>query len=155
MTTTILLPASFVALGAERLLFAVADRLDATGVDTLRGQRILDCGGALISQSEVIFGGTAVVAVPLDRDVDVGMLAQKLRIGLDRTLLIAADVSLIVIKVNILDALSEQSLIRRRSILGLRLRSLRYCDAGRRILRPSGTLCGQVVGRRIGRGNLL
>ena len=107
MTTTILLPASFVALGTERLLFAVADRLDATGVDTLCGQRVLDRGGALISQSEVIFGGTAVVAVSLNRDVDAGMLCQELRIRLDRTLLIAADIGFIVVKVNILDTLSE------------------------------------------------
>src|SRR5258708_7161738 len=111
MTATILLPASFVALGAERLLFSVADRLDAAGIDSGRSQRVLDGGGALVSQSEVIFGGAAFVAVSLDGEVDVGMLIKEEHVALNRTLLVAADVRLIVVKVNILDALSEQSLI--------------------------------------------
>ena len=155
MTATILLPASFVALGAERLLFPVADRLDAAGIDTLRGQHILDCGGALVSQSQVVFGRTAFVAVSLDRDVHVGMLYQKLSIGLDRTLLIGADVSPIVVKVNILDTLSEQGLIGERRSLGLRWRRLRDADASRRILRASGPLCDQVIGGRLRWGDLL
>src|ERR1700682_5603687 len=155
VTTAILLPASFVALGAERFLLAVAERLDAAGADTLRSQRVPDRGSALVSQSEVILGGTTFVAVSLDRYVHVGMLAQELRIGLDRTLLITADISLIVVKVDILDTLSEQSLIGQRSSLGLLWRRLRDTDASRRILRASRTLCGQVIGGRIGRGNLL
>src|SRR5258708_12852167 len=74
MTATILLPASFVALGAERLLFSVADRLDAAGIDSGRSQRVLDGGGALLSQSEVIFVVAPFVPSSLHGEVDFAML---------------------------------------------------------------------------------
>jgi hypothetical protein len=41
MTATVLLPTLFVVFGAERLFFAVADRLNAVGRDSGRDQCIL------------------------------------------------------------------------------------------------------------------
>ena len=41
-----------------------------------------------------------------------GMLVQELRVGLHRTLLIAANISLVVVEVDILDVLAEQVFVR-------------------------------------------
>src|SRR3954463_8406546 len=80
----ILLPASFVALAAERLFLAVADRFDAAGIDSRSSQSSLHGASALVSQTQVVLGGPTLVAVSFDRDVDVRMLAQELSIGLHR-----------------------------------------------------------------------
>src|ERR1700758_5198402 len=111
MTTAILLPASFVAFGAERFFLAVADRLDAAGADAERGQGALDGARTLIAQRQVVLGGTALVAVSFNREVHVRMLREELRVGLDRGLLVAANVGLVVVKVDVLHVLVEQVLI--------------------------------------------
>src|SRR5262249_29108789 len=92
MTTAILLPASFVALCAEGLLLPVADRLDAAGVDSACHQRVFYGTGATIAQGQVVFGRAPFVAVSFDRDINVAVLTQELRVSLHRTLLIGADV---------------------------------------------------------------
>jgi len=50
MTSTILLPASFIAFGAERLLLAVAHGFDPAIADSGHSQRVLHCTGALITE---------------------------------------------------------------------------------------------------------
>ena len=49
VTAAVLLPAGFVAFSAERLFFAIADRLDAAGVDAGCSQSVLHGTGALIA----------------------------------------------------------------------------------------------------------
>jgi hypothetical protein len=56
MPAAILLPASFVALIAEGLLFAVADRLDPTGIYPSRDQSAFHGTRTLIPQCEVVVG---------------------------------------------------------------------------------------------------
>src|SRR5690349_10099585 len=107
MATAVLLPASFIALCAEGLLFAVADGLDAAGIDAGGSQRILDCAGALVTQSQVVVRRSAFVAVSFNREVHIGMLIEELSIGLNRGLLIGANIGLVVIEVDVLDILRE------------------------------------------------
>src|SRR6266478_10233462 len=76
----VLLPATFVRLGAERFLLAVADGLDAIAAHSSLDERILYRVRAIGAEGEVIFGGAALVAVSLDGDVNVGVLLQELRI---------------------------------------------------------------------------
>src|SRR5882672_9614712 len=113
MPAPVLLPARFVALRAERLFFAVADRLDATGVYASRHQSTLHRAGALVAQCDVVFRGTALVAMSFDSKAHIRMSVQELHVGLERTLLITADVRLVVIEINILNILAEQFLIGR------------------------------------------
>ena len=81
----ILLPAGFVRFGAERFFLAVADRLDAIAAHAALNEGILYRVGAIRAQRQVVFSGAALVAVSLNRDVDVGMLLQELRVTPART----------------------------------------------------------------------
>src|SRR5581483_12185174 len=72
----VLLPALLVGLGAERLLFAVADGLDAVGSNAGLHQGLLHGIGSVIAQRQVVLGGTALVTVPLNRELNVGVLLQ-------------------------------------------------------------------------------
>ena len=71
MPAAILLPAGFVGLGAERLLLAVTNGFDATDVDPGCGQRVLDGIGTPVTQSEVVLGRSALIAVAFDGDLDI------------------------------------------------------------------------------------
>src|SRR5579872_7141113 len=112
VTTAILLPASLIALCAERFLLAVADRLNPARIDSQGSQRVLHRAGTLVAQCQVVIGRSAFVAVSLDREVDIRVLTQELRIRLKRRLLIRTNVGLVIIEIHILDVLREQVLIR-------------------------------------------
>src|SRR5579863_9847231 len=109
----VLLPASFVAFGAEWFLLAEADHIDAASVDGCYRQCILHRDRALIAQRHVIFSGSPLVAMSLDCEVDVGMLAEKEHVGLKSRILIGPQVGLVVIEVNVLNILCEQLFIGR------------------------------------------
>jgi len=112
VSAAVLLPATFVRLGAERFLLAVADGLDAIAANSSLDKRVLDRVRAASAQGQVIFGRAALVAVSLDRDVDVGMLLQELGIALQRALLVRAYIVFVVIEVNVLYVSREQFLFR-------------------------------------------
>src|ERR1700731_4071008 len=82
-----------------------------------------------------------------DRDVDIGMLLQELRIGLQRALLAAANIVLVVIEVDVLHILREQFFFR-----GVRSGLSRRCVYGYTsgsVLASSRALSDQMVGCRI------
>jgi hypothetical protein len=56
VAAAVLLPATFVRLGAERFFLAVADGLDAIAAHSRLDQRILYGVGAIGAESQVIFG---------------------------------------------------------------------------------------------------
>src|SRR5436190_2199117 len=66
MAATILLPAGFGALHAERLLLAEADGAEAVGRDAQRDEILLDGTGAAITEAEVIFGRPTLIAMTCD-----------------------------------------------------------------------------------------
>src|SRR5260370_17368912 len=99
MAAAILLPAAFVGFHTERFFFAVADGFDAAGADSRRHQSILYRRGTLVAKSQVVLGGTALVAVSLNRKVDVGMLTEELRVGLHRSLFRPPDLDLVISEV--------------------------------------------------------
>src|SRR5258708_39217624 len=74
VTAAVLLPATFVRLGAERFLFAVADGLDTIAANSSLNERVLHRVRAAGAEGQVIFGRAALVAVSLDRDMNVGVL---------------------------------------------------------------------------------
>src|ERR1700728_287847 len=150
MAAAILLPASFVAFCAEGLFLAVADGLDPVAVDAGSGQCGLHCTGALVTQGQIVVGRSALVAVPLNRNVDVGMLIEELRVGLHRTLLIAANGGLVVVEINILHVLTEQVFGRYRRSRGRRRGRLRSRKPRHGFLGSARSFGGQVIGHRIG-----
>src|SRR5579864_1953647 len=102
MTAAVLLPAAFVGLGAERFFLTVADGLDAAGTDSGGDQGTLHRIGAAIAQSQVVLGRSALVAVALNREVDIGMLPQELGITLNGRLLIGTNRIRVIVEVDVL-----------------------------------------------------
>src|ERR1700704_3909086 len=105
MTPAILLPARLVRYGAEWFFFSVADGFDAISGYSSLNQRILHRVCTVSSQCKVIFRGAAFVRMAFDRDVNIGMLLQELSIGLQRALLAATNIVLVVIEVDVLHIL--------------------------------------------------
>src|SRR5450755_896477 len=151
----VLLPARFVAFRAERLFLAVADRLDAVRAYAGSDQSALHCAGSLVAQCDVVFGGAALVAVPLNSEVHVGMSVQELHVGRQGTLLIAADIRLVIVEINVLHILAEQFLVGRRRLGWRRRWRSRHRDAGAGLLRSAGTFRCEVIRSRVrGRNGL-
>jgi len=95
------------------------------------------------------------VAVTLNREIHVGVLTEELSVSLDRTLLVATNVGLVVVEVNVLDARREQIFFRgRRSSRSWRCR-LSDRNARGRFLRPASSLGSQVVSGRLRWSHLL
>src|SRR5258706_5713595 len=90
-----------------------------------------------------------------NREIDAGMLIEELRVGLDGSALIAADVGLVIVKINILHGLPEQVFLRSRGSRSHRRRSL--CDSESRggLLSSAGAFGYQVISGRIGGSGLL
>src|SRR5579864_7530010 len=155
MATAILLPTGLVGFGAERLLLAVADRLDTAGTDATLRQRALYSARAAVAQSEVVLGGPALVTVSLDHEVDVGMLFEESDIRLQRTLLVRPNIGFVVIEVDVLYVLREQLLLSWSGCGRWWWRRRSHGHPCRCLLCASGSLRGEGIGRRIGRGCLL
>src|ERR1700730_16726287 len=149
MAPAILLPARFVGLSAEGFLLAVADRFDAADWHSGLGQRSFHRNCALVAQSEVVLRGSAFVAVTFNREIHVGVLTEELSVSLDRTLLVATNVGLVVVEVNILDARREQIFFRRRRTSSGWRRRLSDCNARGRFLCSAGSLGSQMVSGRL------
>src|SRR5262249_25043022 len=64
----VLRPCGFVVSHRHRLLFAIADRLDAAVGHAQDGHHFLHGFGTALAQREVVFAAAALVAVALDAD---------------------------------------------------------------------------------------
>ena len=91
------MPARFVVDGGKRFFLAIANGLDAAGADTLDDERLYQGAGAIGAEGEVVFFRSAVVAVALDHDVDVGMLDEEL--GICRRRSLVADAQVVTIEI--------------------------------------------------------
>src|SRR5207245_11535139 len=78
----ILLPALLIRLSAERLLLAVADRLNAISADAGLHQCIAHRSRTAVTQGQVIFGRAALVAVSFNGEADGRMLLKEIRVAL-------------------------------------------------------------------------
>ena len=77
VAAAILLPASLGMFVAERLFLAEAGGGKPVGGDSQRFQELLHGVSALLSETEIVFGGAALIAIAFDDDFDVGMRAQE------------------------------------------------------------------------------
>src|SRR5437660_9296889 len=143
MAAPVLLPALLVGFGAERLLLAITDGIDATAVDAALSQSLFDSGGAFIAERQIVFRGAALVAVAFDHKSQVGMLLQKLRCLRQRSLRIRAQVIAVIFEEHILHVAGKHLLF---SFRDWRWRRRSNRDSRRGLLRAAGTFRGQPVG---------
>src|SRR3974377_1741012 len=108
MPAAVLLPARFVAFRAERPFLAVADGADAVAGNTQLHQRLLGSVRAVVSERQIVLGGTTLVAVSLDGERHFGMLLQEVRIRLQNLLILRLNVVAVVGEEHVLHVLREQ-----------------------------------------------
>src|SRR6266852_1058304 len=101
VAAAILLPAGFVALGAEGLFFAEADGAEAIGGDAQGDEILLDGAGAAIAEREVVFGGAALVAVAFDGHAKLRIVAQEVSGLGKRFASVRANVGLVEVEIGV------------------------------------------------------
>src|ERR1700751_5410849 len=155
MATPVLLPTGLVGFRAERLLLAVADRLDVAGADATLRQRALDGARAAVAQCQVILRGSALVAMSLNREVNVGVRRKESDIRLQRTLLVRTNIRFVILEINVLDVLGEELFIARPGRWRRRWWRLSHGHSCRCLLRSTGSFRRQGIGGRVRRRNRL
>src|ERR1700760_4716531 len=152
--STILLPASLVRLGAELLFLAIAHGADAIWADSPIHQRLLGRVRSVLAQGEVIFRRSAVIAIAADNHLQSRMRGQEACVLRQNSLGVGTNLVAVVIEEGRLHILLEYLLL--HGLSGLR-RSRRRADreTGGRVRRTTPTPGHQVIGGRLGRGNVL
>ncbi len=112
MIDSVLLPALFVVLGAERLLLAITYGADAIDGNSFLYQRLLYRLRAAGSQGDVVFLRSTVVAMAFNQNLDAWMLREEGFIVLDLGCFVRPDRVFVVIEEHIFDVPAEQVLIR-------------------------------------------
>src|SRR5713226_3442814 len=107
MAAAVLLPAGFVALHAEGLLLAEADRAQAVGRNAQRNDVLLDGVGAATAETQVVFRGAALVAVAFDGHFERRVVLEEVRGLRERRAGIRTQVGLVVIEISIAHFLEE------------------------------------------------
>src|ERR1700722_8266708 len=107
MRSPVLLPARFIMLAAERPLFAPADRIHSRGGNAERDQVIL-CGlGGGVTETNVVFRGTTLIAMAFDGYANLRVRPQKLgRLG-QIIACIGANIGLVKVEESVLHILLE------------------------------------------------
>src|SRR5271168_2324044 len=139
VAATVLLPAFFVAFGAEGLFFAEADGAQAVGGDALRDEVLLDGAGATVAEAQVVFRGAAFVAMAFDGHSELRIVAQKFR-GVRKSFAgVRANVGFIEIEIGVAHFLEEQGIGQVGTGAGIRRRRRGYGDARAGVGRAAGT----------------
>src|SRR5947199_8643501 len=112
MAATILLPAGFGALHAERLLLAEADGAEAVGRDAQRDEILLDGTGAAITEAEVIFGRTTLIAMTFDGYLELWIALQEVGGPREGRASIGTNVSLVIVEIGVADFSQEKFIVR-------------------------------------------
>src|SRR3989441_6153078 len=137
----VLLPTILVAVGAHRSSLPVGNDRNPVASHPEVDEEVLRGVGPPVAQTEVVLLAAALIAVPLNREFDLGVGLEEVGVCRQGLLSVRSDVGLIKVKVRILD-LGEEFLLRgypggrrwRRRRWG---RWNRHGDAGRSGLRPS------------------
>jgi len=108
VAATVLLVAGFSGFGAEGLFFAPAGGVEVIGGKAEADQVFLDGVGATLAESEVVFGGTAFVAVSFNGDVHVGIIFQEVGGLLQGLARVGPDGGGVVVKISVANFLEEQ-----------------------------------------------
>src|SRR5258708_27457924 len=151
VAAAILLPAGFVVLGAEGLFLAEADGADAIGGDAQGDKILLHCTGATIAEREVVFGGTALVAMTLDSCANLRVIAQEVSGLGERFASVRANVGFVEVEIGVADFPQEDLIkVRLGGFLHRRRRNV-YGDARGGVCGTAGAISGNGISRGIGR----
>src|SRR6266478_1201505 len=153
VAAAVLLPAGFVALGAEGLFFAEADGAEAIGGDAQGDEILLDGAGAAIAEREVVFGGAALVAVAFDGHAKLRIVAQELGGRGERLAGVGANVGFVEIEVGVAHCIGEDLVVVRLILRLDRRRGSADGDARGGVRGAAGAAGGDGVGGGIGRGH--
>src|SRR5271165_3704495 len=148
MSAAVLLPARLGTLCAERFFLAVADGADTVAGNAQLHQSLFGCVRPVVAERQVVLGGAALVAVPLDCELDIGVLLQKAGVRLQCLLILWLDVVAVVGEEDILHVLREQ--LRFTLVRGLHWRrswSLNHGHTCGSLLGSYGVLCNKVIRR--------
>src|SRR2546428_10364640 len=146
----VLLPAILVAVGAHRSSLPVGNDRNPVASHPEVDEEVLRGVGPPVAQTEVVLLAAALIAVPLNREFDLGVGLEEVGVCRQGLLSVRSDVGLIIVTVRILD-LGEEFLLRgypwgrrwRRRRWG---RRKRHANADRNGLRPSRAFrCDGVV----------
>lgn len=107
MSTPVLLPAFLTFFRADGLFFAIADGVHPVGGDAQIHQVSLGGIGAAIAQAQVILFASPLVAMSLEVELDTAVLFQEIGGTVQDRFGILPDVGLVIIIINVSDALSE------------------------------------------------
>src|SRR6478752_186010 len=149
MIAAVLLPAILVRVSALRLFLAVADGLERVRADAILLQGLLGSVGTAFTQSQVVLGGTAVIAVAFNLYAPALLLDQLCGLC-QRLLRIRTQVRLVIVEENVFDHLGKELIVgdgRRRGSRrrrGGRLSGHRNLRGG--FLRSGRALGGQMIG---------
>src|SRR5580698_9664066 len=92
--------------GAERTLLPEADGFELVAWNAERNKRIFGGGGPAVTQGEVIFSGATFIAMPFNRNDEIGVHLedrfQSAGVTLHNGLIFAANLALVVVKMEIL-----------------------------------------------------
>ena len=147
MVAPVLLPARIVVLHAEWMFFPVADRLHSRRVDAAALQVRFEAVRPALPQSNVVFLGPSIVALPFDHNFDGRMLREKRSVARRRRCFRGTDVRLVIVEKDVFHVPGEQVTFRRTRCRRLRDRYV-DCHACARVTRSARTLGEQ--GKRCG-----
>src|SRR2546427_3168942 len=153
MAATVLLPASLVALRAEGLLLAEAGGVQTIRSDAQRDEVLRDGIRPANAKTQVVFRGTALVAVAFDVHFDGRVVLQKLGGLGQRGASIRTKVGLVVVEVGVAHFLGPNLIDGRLARLFDRWRRI-HGDVGGGTGRAAGTGGRDRVGGGVGRRNL-
>src|SRR5579863_4322516 len=125
---TVLLVALLVLIRADRLQLTIRDGRDVVARNARISEELLGRVGALLTQTQVVLFTATLVAVAFERELDVRVLLEEVRISLQRLLRVRTDVRLIEVEVRRLHGLAEQILLARTRRRWRRWRRRRRCS---------------------------
>src|SRR5258708_39822597 len=144
MAAAVLLPAGLVMLHAHGLFLAEADGADAVGGNAERNEVLLDGAGAAVTETKIVFGGAALVAVALDVHFDGRMSFEEVRRAGERLASVGADVRFVSVEISVVHVPGPQ-FIERRLFNGRSLRRSIHGDGGGGAGGAAGTGSGDGV----------
>ena len=106
------MPAILVVLGADRPVLAIRDGRNPVCGDTEVDKEVLGRRGAPVAQTKVVLLASTLVAVTLDRELDVRVSLKEIAVTGQSRFSVRANVGLVEVEVRVLHVLREGFFVR-------------------------------------------
>src|SRR5262249_22800048 len=111
MIAAVFLPAIFIGLSTDPLLFALTDFAKRIRANSVLDERLTGGFGTVLAEREVVLGGAALVATAFNPHLPVVLLDQLRGLG-QRLLRVRTEVGFVIVKINVFDGLLEELFFR-------------------------------------------